>query len=442
MRRSGYVMTTSTPRGASRPAVPTALRGGWRNYRFPLLIIAGVLTGAVAGLVLGERAAVLRPFGTVFINMMFTLVVPLVFFSISSAVAAMDSAKRLGRIMVAMMCVFIVTGIVASVLMIAALGVFSPLQSLTIELTDPGSTDSTGSIGDQIIRAITVDDFSGLLSAKSMLPLIIFAVLVGFAATGAGERGRPFRDLLASASEVFMRLTSIVMYYAPIGLGAYFAALIGQLGAQLVGGYARAFVVYFPVATVYFLGAFTLYGFISGGREGVRRFWRNILEPTAVAFGTGSSVASIPANLRAANRTGVPADISETIIPIGATIHMEGSCLSAILKIAFLFALFDQNLFTPRNVLIAVGVALLSGMVMSGIPSGGFIGEMMIVTLYGFPASSLPVISLIGTVIDAPATTINAVGDNSSSMLVARILDGRDWMARGRAANEAAGLLD
>ena len=107
---------------------------------------------------------------------------------------------------------------------------------------------------------------------------------------------------------------------------------------------------------------------------------------------------------------------------------MEGSCLSAILKIAFLFAVFERDLFTPQALLIAILIALLSGMVMSGVPSGGFLGELMIITMYGFPPAALPVISVIGTVVDPPATTVNAAGDNVSSMLVERVVDGKDWM--------------
>ncbi len=264
-----------------------------------------------------------------------------------------------------------------------------------------------------------------------MLPLIIFAVLVGFATSSIGDAGKPFARVLASGSEVFLKLVSLVMYYAPIGLGAYFAALVAELGPQLVGGYLRAFIIFFPVSVLYFAIGFTLYSFLAGGVEGVKRFWSNILEPTAVSLGTGSSVATLPSNLRAAQRNGVPRDIRETIIPIGATIHMEGSCLAAMLKISFLFSLFERDLFTPMNMLIAIGISLLSGMVMSGIPSGGFVGELMIITMYGFPPAALPVISIIGTVVDAPATTVNAVGDNASSMMVARMLDGKDWMAHG-----------
>lgn len=413
----------------------SGLRAALRSYRFPLAILSGVLIGAIIGLVFGERAAVLKPFGTLFINMMFTLVVPLVFLSIASAVAGMQSARRLGGILGGMMGVFIATGVVASVIMIAALWVFQPTNGMDIELAAPEAVEETeGSLGDQIVGSFVVDDFSKLLSAENMLALIVFAILVGFATSTLGEKGRPFNAFLQSGSEVFLKFTSLIMYYAPIGLGAYFAALVGELGPQLVGGYLRAFLVYFPVSIGYFLIAFSLYAFLAGGRRGFASFWKNIIEPFAVSVGTSSSVAAIPANLRAGARIGVPRDIRETIIPMGATIHMEGSCLSAILKIAFLFAIFERDFFTPGTILTAIAFALLSGMVMAGIPSGGFIGELMIITLYGFPPAALPVIQIIGTVVDAPATTVNAVGDQASSMMVARLLDGKDWQEKGLAA--------
>ena len=413
-----------------------------RNYRFPLFILAGVVIGAVIGLIFGERATVIKPFGTLFINMMFTLVVPLVFFSIASAVSGMSSAARLGKIMGSMLGVFAVTGVIASIVMVAALGLFNATEGVQVEMQEPENVEEVGSIGEQLVQTVVVDDFSKILSAEHMLALIVFAVIVGFATSRVGEAGKPFAQFLSSGTEVFLKFTSIIMYYAPIGLGAYFAALIGDLGAQLVGDYVRAFLVYYPVAIVYFIVAFTFYAFFAGGRRGVSRFWSNVLEPTAISLGTSSSVAAIPANLSAGERIGVPRDIRETIVPIGATIHMEGSSLSAILKIAFLFAVFDRDFFTLENILLGIGVALLAGMVMAGIPSGGFIGELMIITLYGFPPAALPIIQIIGTVIDPPATTVNSVGDQSSSMMVARILDGKDWMDRAdedRAASAEQG---
>ncbi|GAA1529393.1 dicarboxylate/amino acid:cation symporter [Brevibacterium picturae] len=418
--------------GAARtqPRSSSRLRSILRNYRFPLFILTGVVIGAIIGLIFGERATVIKPFGTLFINMMFTLVVPLVFFSISSAVAGMSSATRLGKILGSMLGIFAITGIVSSIVMIAALWITNAAEGVQVEMTQPEDIEEVGSFGDQLVSTFVVDDFSKILSAEHMLALIVFAVIVGIATSSIGETGKPFAAFLSSGAEVFLKFTSIIMYYAPIGLGAYFAALIGELGAQLVGDYVRVFLVYYPVAIVYFVVAFTLYAFLAGGRRGISAFWSNIIEPTAISLGTSSSVAAIPANLRAGKRIGVPRDIRETIVPIGATIHMEGSSLSAILKIAFVFAVFQRDFFTPGNILIGIAVALLAGMVMAGIPSGGFIGELMIITLYGFPAAALPIIQIIGTVIDPPATTVNSVGDQASSMMVARALDGKDWMDR------------
>lgn len=135
-------------------------------------------------------------------------------------------------------------------------------------------------------------------------------------------------------------------------------------------------------------------------------------------------------NLEAAKRIGVPKDIRETVLPLGATIHMDGSCLAAMLKIAFIFGVFNKNFSGLDTYLIAIGICLLSGIVMSGIPGGGFMGELMIVTLYGLPIEALPIISAIGVIVDPPATMINVTGDAVSGMLVSRQLEGKDWMDR------------
>jgi Na+/H+-dicarboxylate symporter len=263
-----------------------------------------------------------------------------------------------------------------------------------------------------------------------MLALIIFSILLGLATSASGERGKAFASFLSSASEVMMKLISFIMYYAPIGLCAYFAYLVGVFGPELLGAYARAMILYYPTAILYFFIAFTLYAFIAAKRKGVSRFWRNIIPASLIALATGSSMATIPANLEAANKTGVPKDISEVIIPIGATIHMEGSCLAAILKIAFLFGLFQMNFFGLETIATAIFIALLVGVVVSGIPGGGTIGELLIISIYGFPLESFPIITMIGTLVDAPATMLNAIGDNVASMVVARMLGGKDWMER------------
>jgi len=399
-----------------------------KHYASSLILLGSISVGCVLGLVFKEKAIIFKPFGDVFLNLLFTIVVPLVFFSISSAIASMNNIQRLGKIILWMMVVFITTGIIASVLMLVAVKIYPPAQGINITLPSDVHFEPLN-VSDQIVKAFTVSDFSDLFSKKNMLALIIFAVLIGLSACTIGEKARAFTAFLYSGNEVMMKAISYIMFYAPIGLGAYFAYLIGVFGPQLLGTYARAMTIYYPVAFAYFVIGFSFYVFLAAGIKGLRIFWPNIMPAAMTALATCSSMATIPVNLESAERVGVPRDIREMVIPIGSTIHMDGSCLSAVLKTAVLFGLFHMNFSTPWAMVTAVGVALLSGTVMSGIPGGGFLGELMIVTLYGFPIIAMPIISMIGTLVDPPATMVNAIGDNVSSMLVARILGGKNWMS-------------
>jgi Na+/H+-dicarboxylate symporter len=229
---------------------------------------------------------------------------------------------------------------------------------------------------------------------------------------------------------VMGKVIALSMKYAPVGLGAYIAYLIGVMGPQLMGSYARVALLYYPVAFIYFFLMFSLYVSWAGGFACLRAFWWNISSTALTALATGSSVATIPANLEAAKKMGVEEDVREVIIPLGATIHMEGSCLAAIVKIAFLFGLFQMP-FTGWDVwLMAAGIAVLSGTVISGIPAGGMLGELLIITLYGFPIEAMPLITMIGTIVDPPAAMLNAVGDNVTSLMVSRRLNGPWWFTK------------
>lgn len=401
----------------------------WQSYRYPIMLLICIALGAILGMAMGKDAAALKPFGDIFINMMFTIVVPLVFVNISSAVANIVDLKRLGKILGVMLAVFIVTGIISASLMLAAVSIFPPAEGIQVELKAPEEINQLNT-ADQFVQAFTVSNFSDLLSRKNMLALIVFSILFGLSVSLAGEKGRKVADGLAVLSEVMIKMIKILMYYAPIGLGAYFANLVGVFGPDLLGSYARAMAVYYPVSFLYFFIAFTVYAYLAAGRPGPRIFWKNAVSPAVTSFATGSSVATIPVNLAATEKIGVPKDIREIVVPFGATAHMDGSCLSAILKISFIFGLFNMPFHGVDTYLTAIMIAVLSGVVMSGVPGGGFIGEMLIVTMYGFPPEALPIIAMLGTLVDPPATMVNASGDTVASMMVARIVDGKEWMKK------------
>lgn len=400
-----------------------------KGYRFSLILLSSIVIGALLGIWLGDQATVLKPLGDIFLNLMFTVVIPLVFFTISSAIAQMSGLKRLGRIMSRMMGAFLLTGVLSGLVMLTAVILYPPAQGVSIPLEKPESVEKT-TLADQLVQTITVSNFGSLFSKDHMLQLILFSILLGVAVSLAGEKGKPFAKFLSSGSEVMMKLVSLVMYYAPIGLGAFFAALVGEFGPTLLGNYFRAVLIYYPLSLVYFFVFFTLYAFMAGKGLGVRTFWKNAFSPTITSLATCSSAASIPVNLEATRKMGVPNDISETSIPLGANMHKDGSVMGGVLKIAFLFGVFGMEFNQPSDWLTALGVGILVGTVMGAIPSGGLIGELLILSLYGFPPEALPIIAAISTIIDPPATMLNSTGNTVTSMLITRWVEGKDWLSK------------
>ena len=147
--------------------------------------------------------------------------------------------------------------------------------------------------------------------------------------------------------------------------------------------------------------------------------------PSATALATCSSAASIPVNTKAAKNIGVSDDIADTIIPLGTSFHKDGSIIGSVFKIMFLVYLFGMDVSTFK----VLGVSILATILITAVPiGGGTISEMLIISLMGFPIASLPILTIIATIIDAPATLLNVVGDSASSMLVARIVDGKNWL--------------
>ena len=169
----------------------------------------------------------------------------------------------------------------------------------------------------------------------------------------------------------------------------------------------------------------------------MKRMLKHILSPALTAFATQSSVAAIPANMEACRKIGVPEDISNIVLPMGATMHMDGSVLSSIIKISFLFGIFGQPFTGVGTYAMSVVVAILSAFVLSGAPGGGLVGEMLIVSLFGFPAEAFPLIATLGFLFDPAATCLNSSGDTIASMMITRMVEGRDWLAKRIASGEA-----
>ncbi|WP_143306324.1 dicarboxylate/amino acid:cation symporter [Chitinophaga vietnamensis] len=391
-----------------------------KTYSSMFWLLGGIVAGSIAGLALGAKVAVLKPFGDLFINLLLTAVIPLVFFCIASAIAQIDKGSKLGKVLGIMSIVFLSTILISAFFTIVTIWIFPIHQP--VQLSKPEEIAQAGTWGDQLVRLLTVSEFYELLSRKNMLPFIIFSVITGFAAHLAGEKGASFRSFLLSGNEVMIQLLGLIMKAGPIGLGAYFAYQVGTVGPQLFGTYAHSLGIYYGFGIVYFLVGFSFYAFVAGGFPGVKIFWKHNIIPTLTAVGTGSSIATIPANLQAVQRMGVPVEVGSVVVPLGATLHKDGSSISSIIKMAVVFAMFGKHFDNPVTILSALGMTVIVSIVEGGVPNGGYIGEMLVMSVYGFPPEALPPLMIIGTLVDPLATILNATGDNVAAMLTARFL--------------------
>lgn len=399
-----------------------------KNYGFIICMLIGIIAGCIAGLV-WPGATVLEPLGTVFTNLMFCIVVPMVFCSIASAVANMSSAKRAGKIMGATVITFCVTAGIAALIMYVIVRIF-PIVDGAYEIVE-GEVGETLGVADMVINFFTKPDFMELWSRKAILPLIIFAILVGFGVQLSGGPETKTAQLLEDMTKCIMNTVKIITYYAPIGFFGFFATLVAKYGPELIGDYSRTLIVYYVLCFVYMFASFPLYARFGGGKGAAKVMFKHLFKPAAVSFGTCSSVATIPTNMEAAKETGISEEVSNIVLPLGATMHMDGSAMSAIIKVAFLFGIFGQDFNTGRAIL-AIIVAIFSSVAMSGIPGGGGTGELVLCTIF-FPeqlAVAYPFALALGNLIDPPATMVNAAGDYVASFIVERFVNGKDWLQK------------
>ncbi len=407
-----------------------------KNYKGTLILLGMVIIGVICGLVFKEKAQVVKPLGDLFLNLLLVIIVPLIFFTITSSISKMNEKKRLSKILTSTIIIFLITSIIAIL--------FGFLTTIFTNLVNPNDTNAIKEVFDNTVKedielnilertvnVLSTNSFVGLLSTNNLIALIVMSVLFGLAINKAGAKGRKIAELFDSFSEVMYKLVEIIMYYAPIGLGCYFASLVGTLGSTIAIGFLKTFVIYTIVCLVFMALFYTLYAFIAAGKKGVKAFWKNIIPSALTSLGTCSSAASVPVNIECTKKIGVPTDIAETTVSLGTSFHKDGSCIGSVFKIMFLVSLFGTSLSTFGDISKVLGIALLATLLVTAVPiGGGTISEMLILTMMNYNVAALPILTIIATIIDAPATLLNVVGDSASAMLVARTVEGKKWIEK------------
>ena len=411
----------------------------WKNYKMTIILVFSIIIGVMVGLFLGEDASSLKPFGDLFINLLFVVIVPLVFLTITTSIAKMKEPKRLSKIMKSIVFVFFVTSLISVLVGFVSTYFVDFVDSkgsevirdalVEVEVTDSDSLDLLS----RTVQVLTVNDFVNLFSKDNVVAIVVFSILLGLAIRKSKSDGEKALEVLLSFQSIVLKFVDLIMYYAPIGLGCYMASMVGTFGEEIAVGYLKVFLLYTGVSLVFYFVMYSIYAYIAGGRYGVRVFWKNILPSTFTSLATCSSAACIPVNIESAKKIGVSSDIAETIIPLGTSFHKDGSIIGSVFKIMFLVCLFGTDISGIVGIGKVLVVALIANLLITAVPiGGGTISETLIISMLGYPMGALPVLTIIATIIDPPATMLNVVGDTSCSMLVSRIVDGKDWYRKKR----------
>ena len=408
------------------------------NYKSTIILLVAIIVGSIIGIIFKEKATILSPLGDLMLNIISVIIITLIFLKIKTTISKIKKTKRIGKIIGSVLLVFVITSVIAVLIGFASTYFIKlvntedgeKIKASLEEVTTTEETDSEDdmTIADRTVKLLTVNDFSKLFSKDNIIALLVFSIIVGIAINMSGEKGEPFRKVLESANSIMGNIVKIIMYYAPIGLGCYMASFIGTFGTSIAVGYLKTFLVYLAIAILYYFIMYSIYAFIAGGKKGFKAFWKHVIPATVTAMGTCSSAACIPINIESTKKMGVSDDIAETTIPLGTSFHKDGSIIGSVFKIMFLVGLFGTSLATAGDIFWVLGIALLANLLITAVPiGGGTISEMLIITMMGYPVAVLPILTIIATIIDMPATVLNVIGDDVSSMMVARIVDGKEW---------------
>lgn len=397
-----------------------------KNYKSTIILLLSIIIGMIVGIIFKEKASYLKPFGDLFLNLLLVIIVPLIFLTITVSIGKMKSPKRIGKILFTSLITFVVTSIISVVIGLGFAKNFNIIKYedknsiKEIIKEDKSVKKEKLNILEKTVNTVSVNDFKSLITNDNIIALICFSIIFGLAINLSKDKKKPVLDILDSFSSVVQKFIKIIMYYAPIGLGCYFAALVGSFGKELVLGYAKTFLIYLIACLFIYFVIYSLYAIICGGKNGFINYWKNIIPPSVCAMSTCSSAASMPINIESAKKMGVTEDVSSVSISLGTNFHKDGSIVGSVFKIMFLVQLFNSNTSTFKIILIA----LLATILVSAVPiGGGTISETLIITMLGFPLSALPILTIIATIIDAPATVLNVTGNTISSVIINKFID-------------------
>lgn len=382
-------------------------------------IMIGFLLGIIVGLVLKEKASMFAFLGTILTNMFKMIVAPLVFCVIVVAIANMGDGKKLGRISVKTVAIFLITTLFAIFIGLVIANLMNIGSGVTIELpseTTQARADAT--LTDTIVNIVPESIFEAL-SNNELLQIIFFALLLGFAIIKMGEKGQKLLNAFKLGQEVMTELTSIILEFTPVGVFGLMANVVGNIGLEILIPYAKAIIALYLAGILYLVvvQAGIVVG-VFGGMSPIK-FLKEMKEPMAFVFATCSSVANIPVNLRAAKRLGIDDDTANFVIPLGAVVNMNGTAIYQAVAVIFTAQIFGIDL-TFADQLMVMFTATLAAIGTAGIPGSGLVMLTIVLGAAKLPMEGLTLLAGIDRILNMGRVVPNIVGDVATAVVVAK----------------------
>ena len=383
-----------------------------------LKILIGMIAGIIAGMLLGNNAEYIRPIGQLFISAIKMLIVPLIFCSLIVGVTSMKDTTKMGRIGVKSIVFYLATTAVAISIGLGLWLLFEPGAGLNMVATTVADAKPSPTLVDTIVGLVPKNPV-GSLASGNILQIIVFALSLGIALNLIGEKGEPASKMFESLADAMYKLTELVMKLAPYGVFALMAWVSGKYGLDVL-------LPLIKVIGLVYLGCIIHVLVLGGGFVGLlgklnpQRFYKGIIEAQIIAFTTTSSSGTLPASIKCATQNlGVSRTVSSFVLPVGATINMDGTALYQGVLALFIAQAFGIDL-TTTDYLTIIATATLASVGTAGVPGAGLIMLSLVLTTVGLPLEGIAIVAGIDRILDMARTTINVTGDLMVTLLIGK----------------------
>lgn len=373
-------------------------------------MLIGIALGIVAGLIMGPKAQLLKPIGSIFLGLMNMLVVLLVFSSMTVGVSSIHDVKKLGRVGFKTMGLYVLTTMVAIVIGLVFAKLFNPGRGIGL-FSDAihVKIDDTPEFLNIILSLVPENPIGSLANGK-ILQVIVFSIVFGLAIMFAGEKGKPVARVMESLSEVMFSMTSMVLKAAPFGVFAIMAWVTGTFGFSILFPLLKLVFAHYLACIVHMIIVFGgILIFMAKLRP--MPFFKGMGDAITLAASTTSSSAALPATIHCAHANlGVSKNVANFVLPLGSTVNMNGTAIFQAIAALFIAQAYGIELGW-ENLLMIVVTATLSAVGCAGIPGGGLVTLSIVLGSVGLPIEGIAIVAGIDRIRDIIGTVVNILGD-------------------------------